>query len=180
MTDYTKTCLGCTKQRRVDTLVAKESTMKAAKKATQKFPRSATGSGKQPTGFSDEERAAMRERLQELKAGEANGESAVLAKIAALAQPDRAMAERLHAIIKANAPTLSPKTWYGMPAYAKDGNVVCFFQSGQKFKTRYATLGFSDKAKLDEGRMWPIAFALKELTDVEETKLVALVKRAVS
>jgi uncharacterized protein YdhG (YjbR/CyaY superfamily) len=114
------------------------------------------------------------------RTGAADGETAVLAKIAALPQPDRAMAERLHAIIKANAPVLSPKTWYGMPAYAKDGNVVCFFQSGQKFKTRYATLGFSDKANLDDGRMWPTAFALKELTADEEAKICALIKKAIS
>src|SRR5262249_44250909 len=125
-----------------------------------------------------EERAAMKERIQELKA-ETDGESAVLAKIAALAGADRAMAERLHAIIKASAPALTPKTWYGMPAYAKDGQVVCFFQSAQKFKTRYATLGFSDKAKLDEGQMWPTAFALKELSGTEEAMIKALVKRAV-
>jgi uncharacterized protein YdhG (YjbR/CyaY superfamily) len=162
--------------------------MKPAKKGTQKSPESNTAAGKKPTGFTDEERAAMRERVQELKAdtrqgqsaGKADGESAVLAKIAALPQPDRAMAERLHAIIKANAPALSPKTWYGMPAYAKDGNVVCFFQSAQKFKTRYATLGFSDKAKLDEGHMWPTAFALQELTAAEEAKIGALVKKALS
>ena len=140
------------------------------------------------TGFTDEERSAMKERLQELKAdarrgqhaGKADGESAVLAKIAALPQPDRAMAERLHMIIKANGPALSPKTWYGMPAYAKDGNAVCFFQSAQKFKTRYATLGFTDKANLDDGHMWPTAFALKELTAAEEAKIGALVKKAVS
>jgi uncharacterized protein YdhG (YjbR/CyaY superfamily) len=114
------------------------------------------------------------------EAARADGESAVLAKIAALPQPDRDMAERLHAIVKANAPALSPKTWYGMPAYAKDGNVVCFFQSAQKFKTRYATLGFSDKANLDEGQMWPTAFALKELTAADEAKIGALVKKAVS
>src|SRR5919198_2599273 len=108
-----------------------------------------------PKGFTDEERAAMRERVQELKAGKADGESAVLAKIAAMRGADRAMAERLHAIVKASAPALSPKTWYGMPAYAKDDKVVCFFQSAQKFKTRYATFGFSDKANLDEGAMWP-------------------------
>jgi len=154
--------------------------MKPAKTGTQKSPRSTTATGKKPTGLTDEERAAMRERLLELKAGKADGESAVLAKIAALPQPDRAMAERLHAIIKANAPAISPKTWYGMPAYAKDGNVVCFFQSAQKFKTRYATLGFSDKANLDEGHMWPTAFALKELTAAEEAKIGALVKKAVS
>jgi len=130
----------------------------------------------------------MREHLEELKAearrgsraSGADAETAVLAKIAALPQPDRAIAERLHAIIKANAPAISPKTWYGMPAYAKDGNVVCFFQSGQKFKTRYATLGFSDKANLDEGRMWPIAYALKELTAAEEARIVALLKKALS
>ena len=161
--------------------------MKAAKKGTQKFPRSTTATGKKSKGFTDEEQVAMRERLQELKADarrgrradKAEGESAVLAKIAALPQPDRAMGERLHAIIKANAPTLSPRTWYGMPAYAKDGNVVCFFQSAQKFKTRYVTLGFSDKANLDDGRMWPTAFALKELTAAEEAEIGALVKKAV-
>jgi uncharacterized protein YdhG (YjbR/CyaY superfamily) len=151
--------------------------MKPAKKGTQKSHKSTTATGKKSKGFTDEERAAMRERLQELKT---NGESAVLEKIAALPQPDRAMGERLHAIIKANAPALSPRTWYGMPAYAKDGNVVCFFQSAQKFKTRYATLGFSDKANLDEGNMWPTAFALKELTAAEEAKICALVKKAVS
>ena len=161
--------------------------MKAAKKSTQNS-RKSTATLKKPTGFTDEERAAMRERLQELRAdahrerrtGKADGESAVLAKIAELPPPDRAMAERLHAIIKANGPALSPKTWYGMPAYAKNGNVVCFFQSAQKFKTRYATLGFSDKANLDEGHMWPTAFALRELTATEEAKIGALVKKAVS
>jgi uncharacterized protein YdhG (YjbR/CyaY superfamily) len=160
--------------------------MKPAKEGPS--PKSTPVTGKKPKGFTDEERAAMRERLQELKAearrgrrvGKADGESAVLAKIAALPQPDRAIGERLHAIIKANAPALSPKTWYGMPAYAKDGNVVCFFQSAQKFKTRYATLGFSDKANLDEGHMWPTACALKELTAAEEAKIGALVKKAVS
>ena len=125
----------------------------------------------------------MKDRLGEMRAkprkGSAEGENAVLAKIAALPQPDRAMAERLHAIIKANIPALSPKTWYGMPAYAKDGNVVCFFQSAQKFKTRYATLGFSDKAKLDEGSMWPTAYALKELTEIEGARIEALIKKAV-
>jgi uncharacterized protein YdhG (YjbR/CyaY superfamily) len=141
--------------------------MKPAKKGTQKSPNSTTATGKKSNGFTDEERVAMRERLQELnvdarrgrRADKADGENAVLAKIAALPQPDRVIGERLHAIIKANAPALSPKTWYGMPAYAKDGNIVCFFQSAQKFKTRYATLGFSDKANLDEGHMWPTAFA---------------------
>ena len=137
-------------------------------------------------GFTDEERAAMKERVQELKAEarrspkEADGESDVLAKIAEMPQSDRAMAERLHALIKASAPALSPRTWYGMPAYAKDGNVVCFFQSAQKFKTRYATLGFSDKANLDDGHLWPTAFALKELTAAAEERIGALVKKAVS
>ena len=156
-------------------------------KPAEKSPKTAA-TRKKPTGFTDEERAAMREHLEELKAevrrgsraSGADAETAVLAKIAALPQPDRAIAERLHAIIKANAPAISPKTWYGMPAYAKDGNVVCFFQSGQKFKTRYATLGFSDKANLDEGRMWPIAYALKELTAAEQAKIGALVSKAIS
>ena len=150
--------------------------------------KTAAATGKKHTGFTDQERAAIKEHLEELKAdarggkhaGKADGESDVLAKIAALPQPDRAMAERLHSIIEANAPALSPRTWYGMPAYAKDGNVVCFFQSAQKFKTRYATLGFSDKANLEEGHMWPTAFALKELTATEEAKIGALVKRAAS
>src|SRR5216117_1168389 len=131
-------------------------------------------------GFTDEERAAMKDRVQELKADKADAESAVLAKIAKMAEPDRAMAKRLHAIIKASVPALSPTTWYGMPAYAKDGKVVCFFQSAQKFKSRYATFGFSDKANLDEGAMWPTSFALKELTATEEARIVALVKKAVS
>ena len=162
--------------------------MKPAKKSPQKPSKSATVTGKKSKGFTDEERAAMREYIQERKsdarrgrgADKTDGENDVLAKIAALPEPDRAWAERLHAIIKANAPALSPRTWYGMPAYAKDGNVVCFFQNAQKFKTRYATLGFSDKANLDEGNMWPTAFALKELTAAEEAKIVALVKKAVS
>ena len=160
---------------------------KPAKKATRGAAKSTTVNGK-AEGFTDEERAAMRERVQELKAaarrgpraGKADEQSAVLAKIAALRGPDRAMGERLHAIIKASAPALSPKLWYGMPAYAKDGKVVCFFQSAQKFKTRYATLGFSDKANLDEGHMWPTAFALKELTAAEEARIGELVKKAVS
>src|SRR2546425_10387151 len=154
---------------------------------TQKSAKSATVTGKAVKGFSDEERAAMKERAQELKASarrgpraaKADGESDVLAKIAEMPEPDRAMAERLHAIIKAAAPSLSPRTWYGMPAYAKDGDVVCFFQSAQKFKSRYATFGFSDKANLDEGGMWPNAFALKELTPTEEARIAALVKKAV-
>jgi uncharacterized protein YdhG (YjbR/CyaY superfamily) len=142
-------------------------------------------SAKKSERFTAEERAAMRERAKELKAEEranknrAAGESAVLAKIAEMEGPDRAMAERLHEIVKASAPSLSPKTWYGMPAYAdKDGKVVCHFQSAQKFNTRYATLGFSDKANLDEGAMWPTSFALKELTATEEKNIGALVKRA--
>ena len=136
--------------------------------------------------FTAEERAAMKERARELKAEEraqkdrAAGERDLLAKIAEMAEPDRAMAERLHAIVTVNAPDLSPKTWYGMPAYAKDGKIVCHFQSAQKFKTRYATFGFSDKANLDQGAMWPSAFALKELTAAEEAKIAALVKKAVS
>ena len=147
---------------------------------------STTANNKKSTGFTDEERAAMKARAQELKAearadkDKAEGESAVLAAIAAMKEPDRAMAKRLHAIIKASAPALSPKTWYGMPAYAKDGKVVCFFQSAQKFNTRYASLGFSDTANLDEGALWPVAFALKELTATEEARISALVKKAVS
>ena len=161
---------------------------KPAEKGTRQSAQRTTASGKKSRGFSDEERAAMKERSQELKAeerrgpraGKADGESDVLAKIAEMPEPDRAMARRLHAIIKANAPALSPKTWYGMPAYAMDGKVVCFFQSAQKFNSRYATFGFSDTAKLDEGAMWPTSFALKELTATEETTIAALVKRAVS
>jgi uncharacterized protein YdhG (YjbR/CyaY superfamily) len=130
-------------------------------------------------GFTADERAAMRERAKELKAGKGDGESDVLAKIAEMPKADRVMAERLHAIVKAAAPDLTPRTWYGMPAYAKDGKVVCFFQSAQKFKSRYATLGFSDRANLDKGVMWPTAFALKELTPAEEKKIAALVKSAV-
>ena len=136
--------------------------------------------GKAAKGFSAEERAAVRERAQELKAGKAGGESVVLAKIAELPEPDRALAERLHAIIRDSAPDLTPRTWYGMPAYARDGKVVCFFQSGQKFKTRYATLGFSDKANLDDGDLWPTAFALKDLTPGAEAEIRAIVRRAAS
>ena len=127
-------------------------------------------------GFTAEERDAMKERVRELKSD--GGESDVLAKIAEMPEPDRGMATRLHALIKASAPGLTPKTWYGMPAYARDGQVVCFFQAAAKFKARYATLGFSDKAKLDEGAMWPVAFALKELTPAEETRIGALMKQA--
>ena len=142
--------------------------------------------GKKANGFTDEERAAMRERAKELKAdarakkNKAEGEADVLAKIAEMPNADRAMAKRLHAIVKKNAPDLAPRTWYGMPAYAKDDKVVCFFQSAKKFKSRYATLGFSDRANLDEGAMWPTSFALKKLTPSEEAKIVALVKKAVS
>ena len=146
----------------------------------QKSAKSSTTIGKKFKGFTDEERAAMKDRVQELKADKANGESAVLAKIAEMREPDRAMAKRLHAIIKASAPALSPKLWYGMPAYAKDDKVVCFFQSAQKFKTRYATFGFSDKAHLDEGAMWPVGFALKDLTAAEEARIGALLKKALS
>jgi len=155
---------------------------------TRKSAKSTTATGKTFEGFTDEERGAMKERAKELKAAarrgpradKADGESAVLAKIAEMPEPDRAMGKRLHAIIKASAPALSPRLWYGMPAYAKDGKVVCFFQSAQKFKTRYATFGFSDTAKLDEGALWPVAFALKELTATEEARISALVKKAVS
>ena len=133
-------------------------------------------------GFTAEERAAMKERAKEQKAEaqKADGESAVLAKIAEMPEADRAMAERLHAIVKASAPALSPKTWYGMPAYAKDGKVVCYFQSADKFKSRYATFGFNDTASLDDGGMWPTSFALTELTAAEEARIAALVKKAVS
>jgi uncharacterized protein YdhG (YjbR/CyaY superfamily) len=144
--------------------------------------KSTTPTGTKVKGFSKEERAAMKERAKELKMGadKAEAESAVLAKIAEMPEPDRVLGERLHAIIKANAPALSPKLWYGMPAYAKDDKVVCFFQCAQKFNTRYATFGFSDEAKLDEGALWPVTFALKELTAAEEAKIGALVKKAVS
>jgi uncharacterized protein YdhG (YjbR/CyaY superfamily) len=158
-----------------------------AQKGTRRPAKSTAG--KASTRFTAEERAAMRERATELKAeagrggrgkkNEADGESDVIAKIAEMSEPDRAMAERLHALVKASAPTLSPRTWYGMPAYARDGKVVCFFQSADKFKSRYATLGFSDKANLDEGAMWPTSFALKELTADVEAKIDALVKKAV-
>jgi uncharacterized protein YdhG (YjbR/CyaY superfamily) len=157
------------------------------KKDSQMSAKSTTATNKKSEGFTDEERAAMKERAQELKAearrgrraDQADGESDVLAKIAEMPEPDRTMAKRLHAIIKTSAPALSPKTWYGMPAYAKDGKVVCFFQSAQKFKSRYATFGFSDEANLDEGAMWPTSFALKGLTTAEEARIGALVKKAV-
>ena len=150
-------------------------------KEKEKRTKSAASIDKKRAGFTVEERAAMKERAQELKqtAGGSDGEGAVLAKIAEMSGADRAMAERLHAIVKATASALTPKTWYGMPAYAKDGKVVCFFQSGQKFKSRYATLGFSDAANLDEGAMWPTSFALKELSAAEEARIVALIRKAV-
>ena len=155
---------------------------------TRKSAKSTTATGKTFEGFTAEERAAMKDRAQELKAearrgpraDKADGERDVLAKIAELPEPDRALAERLHALIKASAPALSPKTWYGMPAYAKDGKVVCFFQSAQKYNSRYSTFGFQDAANLDDGAMWPTAFALTELTAADEARIGALVKQAVS
>jgi uncharacterized protein YdhG (YjbR/CyaY superfamily) len=162
----------------------------SAENDTQKSAKGTAASGEKSKGFTPEERAAMKERAQELRAEarrgprgkkiKADGEADVLAKIAEMQASDRAMAERLHSLIKDSAPELSPKTWYGMPAYAKDGKVVCFFQSAEKFKSRYATLGFNDKANLDDGAMWPTSFALKELTATEEKKIAALVKKAVS
>lgn len=154
--------------------------MNPAQKGEHKSAKGTTAINPKSYRFTDEERAAMKERIQELKAGQkAEGESAVLAKVAEMPEPDRTMAKRLHAIIKASAPALSPRLWYGMPAYAKDGKVVCFFQAAQKFKTRYATLGFSDKANLDEDDMWPTTFALKRLTASVEARVAALVKKAV-
>jgi hypothetical protein len=155
---------------------------------TQKSAKRPTATDKTSGGWTDEERAAMKERSRELKtagrrgsrAGKADGESAVLAKLADMPEPDRAMGERLHAIIKASAPDLTPKTWYGMPAYAKDGKVVCYFTPASKFKERYATFGFNDVANLDEGTMWPTSFALTELTAADEARIAALVKKAVS
>jgi uncharacterized protein YdhG (YjbR/CyaY superfamily) len=162
-------------------MAAKEGTM-SAKKATQRSSKRTTATGETSKGFTAEERAAMKERAQELKAEarKADGESDLLAKIAEMPASDRAIAKRLHAIVKASAPALSPKTWYGMPAYAMDGKVVCYFQSADKFKSRYATFGFSDQASLDDGAMWPTSFALKKLTGAEEAKIGALVKKAVS
>jgi uncharacterized protein YdhG (YjbR/CyaY superfamily) len=147
---------------------------------TQKSAKSTTATDKTSEEWTDEERAAMKERSRELKTGKADGESAVLAKLADMPEPDRAMGERLHAIIKASAPDLTPKTWYGMPAYAKDGKVVCYFTPASKFKERYATFGFNDVANLDEGTMWPTSFALTELTAADEARIAALVKKAVS
>jgi uncharacterized protein YdhG (YjbR/CyaY superfamily) len=161
------------------------STKKAAKKAVKKVGKSAGAAGKKPKGFTADEVAAMKERVRELKAegrggGDQEGENDLLSKIAEMPEPDRSMAKRLHSLIKASAPELSSKTWYGMPAYAKDGKVVCFFQNAAKFKARYATFGFSDQANLDEGNMWPTSYALKQLTPADESRLIALVKKAVS
>jgi uncharacterized protein YdhG (YjbR/CyaY superfamily) len=154
---------------------------------TRKPARNTTQNDGTSEGFTAEERAAMKERSRELKAAhrgpraaKADGERDVLAKIAEMPEPDRTMAERIHAIVKSSAPSLSPKTWYGMPAYAKDGKVVCFFQGADKFKARYATFGFNDAANLDDGTMWPTAFALAELTEADEARIAALVKKAVS
>jgi uncharacterized protein YdhG (YjbR/CyaY superfamily) len=159
----------------------------SAKKATQKSAKSTTASDTTSEEWTDEERGAMKERSQELKAaarrgraGKADGEGDVLAKIAEMPDPDRTMGERIHAVVKASAPELSPRLWYGMPAYAKDGKVVCFFQAAQKFKSRYATFGFNDDANLDEGTMWPTSFALTKLTAADEARIGALVKKAVS
>jgi uncharacterized protein YdhG (YjbR/CyaY superfamily) len=154
----------------------------SAKKATKRSVKRTTASGKKVGGFTDDERAAMKERAREMKAEarKADGESALLAKIAEMRGSDRTMAKRIHSIVKASVPDLSPKTWYGMPAYAKDDKIVCFFQSAEKFKSRYATFGFSDEANLDEGAMWPTSFALKKLTPAEEAKIGKLVKKAVS
>lgn len=163
---------------------AKRAPAKAASKTMRKPDKGAAASGRKSEGFTEEERAAMKERAKELKvearrgADRAAGESAVLAAIDAMPEPDRGLARRIHALLRASAPTLSPRTWYGMPAYARDGKVVCFFQGAYKFKSRYATLGFSDEAKLDEGVMWPTAFALKEWSETVEAKIGALVKKA--
>ena len=154
--------------------------MPSGQKGTRRPAKPVSATGKRVQGFTDEERAAMRERVKEMKAGEADGESVVLAKIATMPEPDRSMAKRVHAIVRASAPTLTPRLWYGMPAYAKVGSVVCDFLDGAKFMSRYATLGFSDEANLDEGPMWPVAYALKELTPADEARIAELVKRAVS
>jgi uncharacterized protein YdhG (YjbR/CyaY superfamily) len=153
--------------------------MKSAGKGTRPA-KNATATSRGFGGFTEEERSAMRERARELKADEEDGENSVLAKIAEMPEPDRTKGKRLHAIIKSSAPILTPRLWYGMPAYAREGKVVCHFQDAQKFRTRYATLGFSDKGNLDEGNMWPITFALKELTPAEEARIAALVRKAVS
>jgi hypothetical protein len=151
--------------------------MKPAQRGRQKLAKSTTATSK---AFTEEERGAIRDRVQEMKAGKGEGESVVLAKIAEMREPDRTMGKRLHTIVKESAPALMPRLWYGMPAYAKDDKVVCFFQPAAKFKTRYATFGFSDKANLDEGNMWPTTFALKGSTPAEEARIAALVKKAVS
>jgi len=151
--------------------------MRPTQKGTKRSAKSSTVTSK---AFTEEERGAIRDRVQEMKAGKGEGESAVLARIAEMREPDRAMARRLHTIIKESAPGLAPRLWYGMPAYAKDDKVVCFFQTAAKFKTRYATFGFSDKANLDEGNMWPNAYALKGLTAAEEARISELLKKAVS
>jgi uncharacterized protein YdhG (YjbR/CyaY superfamily) len=161
--------------------VTKKPAKKTTKKATKKVATDSNAKAKSSQVFTDEERAAMKERVQEKKSGaKAEGESAVLEKIGGMSEPDRAMGKRIHEIVKANAPELTPKLWYGMPAYAKDGKVVCFFQDAAKFKARYATFGFNDEAKLDEGGMWPTSFALKKLTAADEKAIGALVKKAVS
>jgi uncharacterized protein YdhG (YjbR/CyaY superfamily) len=154
---------------------------KAASKSTQQSARRTSANGKTSKGFSPEEKAAARERIRELKAeaAKADGKTELLAAIARMQEPDRAIAKKVHALITAAAPALTPKTWYGMPAYAKDGNVICYFQNAGKFKVRYQTLGFSDKAKIDDGAMWPIQYALSQLTATEEAKITALVKKAV-
>ena len=152
----------------------------ATMRPAMKSAKSSTAMSKKSKAFTEEERAAIRDRVEDLKADKEDGESLVLAKIAEMREPDRTMGKRIHAIIKENVPTLTPRLWYGMPAYAKDDKVVCFFQPAQKFKTRYSTFGFSDKANLDEGNMWPAAFALKRLTAAEEARIAALVKKAVS
>jgi len=158
----------------------------ATKKDTRRPAKGTAASGRKSGGFTDEEKAAMKERARELKAAargngdKEDGEKDVLARIAEMPEPDRALAKRIHALIRSSAPDLSPKTWYGMPAYARDGKIICFFQSAQKFKSRYATLGFSDGAKLDDGSMWPTAFALTKLTPAEEARIAALLQKALS
>ena len=164
---------------------AGKSAKKPAGKPTKKPAKSTAAKGGKPKGFTEDERAAMKERARELKAetrgsgGKTDGEGEVLAKIAEMPDADRVLAERVHAVVRASAPDLTPRTWYGMPAYARDGKVVCFFQSAHKFKARYATLGFSDSAKLDDGAMWPTSFALTRLTAAEEKKIRALLEKAV-
>jgi uncharacterized protein YdhG (YjbR/CyaY superfamily) len=169
--------LGAAGAQEVETMAERKPPKKAAQKSAK-----ITAATRSSKGFTDEERAAMKERAKELKAAasDAEAEKEVLAKIAAMREPDRGMAKRVHAIVKASAPALAPKTWYGMPAYAKDGKIVCFFRDAAKFKTRYATFGFEDAANLDDGAVWPVAFALKELTPTEEARIGALVKKAVS